>query len=697
MNPVKEKSRDSRGYFHTKTSFAKIPAAIALILFFIPLHSFAACVCCPTSAQLCAAVDDYATIYLNGTLIDNFDYVNWDQTGVSPKCEMLTGAQLALIQDTGNILAMVDLNTNCCEIWASWSLDITCTGGGHSYLSSNETQWPASMYRDTDACGPTTPAKQGALNWYDGLWNQATSGLPWGNPVIVTGTTWGKRIWDPGTGNPLPVMGWSSGSGAATGDCQQLFFRQPFSITVSPTPMPPNFTMSKTVTMPVNGSHGNEQITFNLHICNSGGGTRGNPLNITDTWTMTPDSWQFQGFIFGGSNVGFSYDDPTFGHISEAAGPPVAFNFEVGFPGLSCYDLSFVLQTWNPTTQCITWHNNATLNYTWVPVQTVVSTVNIPDFCPTPTITPLPPVLAMVKSASPTTNINNGTAVSFNLHFCNTGGILMPPDQVTIVDDYSSSTDNWQYDGPYYTGNPATGIASFSTSTAGHTTTYVITFQSPGFTGCVDMPMNMHMTSAPVDCAWFNKATLQSYHGLPVVVSTVNMSNWCPSPTSTVTISPTSSRTPTNTITPTRTMTPTYTLTATPTLSQPTMSITKTANVASATFGDTITWTLTYCNIGLVAASNIPIYDTIPAQLTYAGCTGGCTVAGSLITWTIAGPVNPTICGSVTWWGQITSYPFNPLFRMPYYTAECNDREFLWVLSCQLMPAKNHAGEILLE
>ena len=690
------------------TTFLKKMTAPVIFLFIVlicaPGALDAASTCNPSSAMLCAAVDDAADVYINGNYIagvgsTTFTYcdIGWVCT---PVCINLSAAQMTALTDSNNVIAVYDQNTNCCEMWASWSLDITCGPGtmaGQQVIVSSDNR-PVQMYAD-DTCEtvPTpnpSPTPVGGRQWYDPLY--VPNGA-WVAPVNETGYKYGKRLFDPSTGNLLDAL--SDHASMSTG-CGALWFREGFNmLTPNPTPLPPNFTLQKSVTYPATGVQNTGQLTFTLHVCNTGGGTMGNPIVINDVWVPPLNGWQFQGFIYGGSNVGWSYEDPTFGLISatSGSGPPTAFTFNDGMPNNSCDDLYFVLQTWNTPIQCVTWPNSATLSYTWGPVQTVVSTVNIPDFCPTPTITPLPPVLSLLKSASPTTNIQNGTEVSFNLHFCNTGGIINT-GSVTIYDDFSNSLDNWQFDGPYNGGGPP-GINQWNTIYSNKTDTITIQFQNPGFTGCIDIPMTMHMTSNPVDCVWYNKATLNSYNGLPTVVSTVNMQNWCPSPTSTVTITLTSTKSPTFTSTPTRTPTPTYTNTLTPTPAQPTMAITKTANVATATFGDVITWTLTYCNIGLVPATNVSIWDTIPSQLTYVGCSGGCTHAGSLVSWTIPGPIAAGSCpaGSVTWWGQITSYPFNPFFRIPYYAAECNDREFLFVLSDRIMPVKVRADEILLE
>lgn len=101
--------------------------------------------------------------------------------------------------------------------------------------------------------------------------------------------------------------------------------------------------------------------------------------------------------------------------------------------------------------------------------------------------------------------------------------------------------------------------------------------------------------------------------------------------------------------------------------------VTKTANVTSASIGQTITWTVSWCNNGMSTVTNYRIFDTIPAGLGYTNCAGGtsCSRAGSIITWNI-GNVAPGACGSVTWWGPVVGpFGFMPelLFRQSYARA----------------------------
>ena len=641
-----------------------------LILNASPIHASA---CNPSAAQLCVALDDTAVVYLNGTLIDTFTYcdISWACT---PKCIALSPAQMALLLDSGNVISVYDQNTNCCEVWASWSLDITCATG-HAIISSDNR--PVKLYYDTTCTNPNpSPTPQGAANWYDRIGYNDTG---WGNPVDMTGKKYGRRIFDPSTGNLLAALSYAA---TMSTNCGALWFREGFDLTPEPTVAPPAFTISKTANPSTNiGQNSPWLITFTLHICNTGGGTFGNPVNIADQWNNAVDGWQY--------NWPYDITDPTFGWIKgSGSGTTATIQFADGFPGNSCYDYIYSVTMYSgQPTYCVNWNNIADLSYLAQP--TKEANALLQDYCPPP------PVFSLVKTANKTSGIVNGDSISFNMHICNTGGAAWDNSgNMKLVDDWTSNSDGWQYDGPYYTGNPATGISSISASNTGHVTTYTISLAPPGFTGCVDVPMNMHMTTRnPGNCAWINNASL-TYFASPVLNSSVAMQDLCsPTFTATPTFTVTPTKTQTFTMTQTITYSPTKTISATPTLTQtsqppsntftrtvtftptytitpqPTMDITKTANVSAATFGDTITYTLTYHNTGSVTANPVCIYDTVPASITYIGSSNAPTTGAPDLAWCF-GPVAPGGNGTITWWGRITSYPFNPLFDLRIYLGD---------------------------
>ena len=86
----------------------------------------------------------------------------------------------------------------------------------------------------------------------------------------------------------------------------------------------------------------------------------------------------------------------------------------------------------------------------------------------------------------------------------------------------------------------------------------------------------------------------------------------------------------------------------------PAITLSKSADVATAKPGDTITYSLTYGNTGPGDATNLVITDTIPANTTLVpgSISGGGTESGGVITWNLgpllAGQINRTVTFAVT-------------------------------------------------
>lgn len=209
---------------------------LILILLFIQVSALKA-VCTPQSATLCAAVDDYAWIYLNGTLLDTFTYCDIGWT-CSPKCINFTPAQLALLLPTGNILATYVQNTSCCELWGSWSLDIGCTDGTTVITTSND--GGLQMFSDTTCTSPNpSPTPSGGYQWYQPPYVMNGAWIP---PVNMTGKKFGQRIYDPATGNLCKALSYSA---SMSTDCGAIWFRGTFALTPVSTPVAPAFTITK--------------------------------------------------------------------------------------------------------------------------------------------------------------------------------------------------------------------------------------------------------------------------------------------------------------------------------------------------------------------------------------------------------------------------------------------------------------------
>ena len=88
----------------------------------------------------------------------------------------------------------------------------------------------------------------------------------------------------------------------------------------------------------------------------------------------------------------------------------------------------------------------------------------------------------------------------------------------------------------------------------------------------------------------------------------------------------------------------------------PVVNLNKSANVASAYVGDTITFTITYTNNTGAAISGFYLWDSVPAVVTQTWLGGG-TLSGGVISW---GPytVNNGSTVTVQWAARVTSYPY---------------------------------------
>jgi len=81
------------------------------------------------------------------------------------------------------------------------------------------------------------------------------------------------------------------------------------------------------------------------------------------------------------------------------------------------------------------------------------------------------------------------------------------------------------------------------------------------------------------------------------------------------------------------------------------LSLSKTPSTyqAIANGSTPLVYTLGYANDSTVAVANARIVDTLPAGVTYSGCTGGCSVSGNVVTWTLG-----TLTGGASGSVQIT-------------------------------------------
>lgn len=276
------------------------------------VRTLPAATCNPVSATLCVAVDDFADVWINGTCVllcaDN-DFAYIDSTSGTPvSCLSIPPSMLSA---TGtNYIAVMVRNTNPTEMWGTWALDILCAGGAHSYATSSD-----SFDFFHDASGTTPPPLDiNSLPWYDPAYQPVS---PWGSPVTVGSSVYGKRALDPQTGTPLPPKSWNS-SGSGSGQ-DRMYFRQGFGLTPQPTPVPPNMTVQLFSSVCAMQNGANFDVT--VRLCNSGG-------NVTNTVQVT---------VHRDPEVAFCGPYSPVGYTITQSGNDSIYSFP-GFAGSSCMD-----------------------------------------------------------------------------------------------------------------------------------------------------------------------------------------------------------------------------------------------------------------------------------------------------------------------------------------------------------------------
>ncbi len=208
--------------------------------------------CTPTSASLCASGDDLTTVYVGGSLLGTFNYAGAPGTNGAgnPTCmtvstALLTGSQVCLAVETQN--------TNPEDVFSSWDLDITCSGGNHSEITSSGSGISVD-YVSSGNPAPT-PVNDGSGN----SWTNPNFSNGWTTmDCAVTASTWANPIYNPVTGKVIPFIANNcSGDYSTSNTDGALFWKQCTTIPApQPTLGPPNFTITKSLSSAMTNSGG---------------------------------------------------------------------------------------------------------------------------------------------------------------------------------------------------------------------------------------------------------------------------------------------------------------------------------------------------------------------------------------------------------------------------------------------------------
>jgi len=369
--------------------FLLISPVVLLLLFPVYVNGAA---CDPTSVEVCVAVDDVSDVWINDAYIGQFNYVNWDEDGVYPTCVTINPD---IIEETGNVVSIKVRNTECCEIWGSWTIQSFCSDGSTSCLSSDDEGMR--LYPVLTPSTDPPPDDSSGNEWWEMAYED-TDLSPWQDAVVDTGTIYGKLIYNPCTGTRLQPLSYDSGGNAEDPD-MHIYMRQPFSLTPVPTLPPTNFTISKSAA-PTTDIDTQDRVTYTLLVCNEGQYTQ-DPVTLTDVFDS---GFSFDG-PYGGDCASYGDGGPCY---ENAGSGRFTVKWQRGFPGMECVTLTArVVDYWVDSSEWCEYRDNVA-GITWdsAAVHPSSNTVTVQMICPgtfTPTMTISPThSITMTHTFSPT-------------------------------------------------------------------------------------------------------------------------------------------------------------------------------------------------------------------------------------------------------------------------------------------------------
>ncbi len=521
--------------------------------------------CTPTAATLCASGDDITTVYAGGSLLGTFGYAGAPGTNGAgnPTCmtvstSLLTGAQVCLAIETQN--------TNPEDNFSSWDLDITCSGGNHSEITSSGSGISVD-YISSGNPAPTPSNDSSSNPWYSTAFSGGSTFSTSFCSGGVTAATWAEAIYNPLTGKQLPFIANNCSGDYSTGNTDgALYWHQCTTIPPpQPTLPPPNITISKTAASTLVSGQ-DVTIEYNLVVCNTGGPVTNGPTTVTDNLIVNNNQGTCNAFQvtncwgYGDSVVPYSL---CYQNNSGLADEPSVNSNQLIFPnfGTGCVTATYVaVNYYDDIAGCgITLVDQASV--TWPNGNKTSGNVTYIQLMPTNTFTQ---TYTRTPSYTPTPTYTHTVTPTFTVTRTNTVGTT-PTYTPTQTYTQTHTPTNTPTNTPTPTRTPTITPTNTPTVTPTNTNTRTNTF-TPTVT-----PTNTPTNTPTVS---------------PTFTRTVT-------PTNTLTVTPTNTPTvtftKTNTVTPTNTYTPTVQFTNTNT---PTVTPTKT-NTVTSTNTNTVTPTVT--------------------------------------------------------------------------------------------------------
>lgn len=225
-----------------------------LMMFVLTFHNTALAVSCtPISARICVGADDEAYVFINGNPIPEVTNFHGVSSTAAIPCANVDISYFNL--SGNNVIAVRNYNSIAGFVWASWSLDITCFGGSHTYINSDD--GGVDMFNQPTSSDLPPANDGGGLTWHHPNYNPVPA---WTSPVNVTfpAAMWYTPAVDPGTGLVMPPLSYNPWAGNNPGNPDQspigqtLFFRQEFSfmqpIPITKTINKTSFVLNETIT-----------------------------------------------------------------------------------------------------------------------------------------------------------------------------------------------------------------------------------------------------------------------------------------------------------------------------------------------------------------------------------------------------------------------------------------------------------------
>ncbi len=345
--------------------------------------------CTPTSAVLSVTSDDYSQAYVGGTLIGTFPYAGAPGTAGAANPTVMT-VPVGLLTGPQVCLAVYTQNTAPQNIYSAWDLDITCSGGQHSEITSSS----GGLSVDYVAAGNPSipPANDVSSNpWYASAYSGGAFSSSYCSSG-VTASTWASALYNPLTGKKLPFISnnCSGDYGTSNGG---LFWRQCMAIPAPAAPLgPPSVALISFQASAVTNVGANVvTILNNIVVCNTGGPITNSPVTVSNNFLVnssTCNPFQFSCWGFGDSVEPFTqcYYSSAAGNANE----PSANGNNLIFPSLGngCVTMTTqLIDYYYPAGCCLSMVNQASVSW-----QTGSASTGPLTFAPPclPTMTPTP-------------------------------------------------------------------------------------------------------------------------------------------------------------------------------------------------------------------------------------------------------------------------------------------------------------------